>query len=197
MKYKDESDLALWKRCRQDDVRAYNELFRRYDRKLCRLASRYIKDPMQAEELALDVLCNLWTRRAGINITADLSNYLFRTMRNVVINQLKKKLPQMLGLEELKQADHLDRPADFRLREKETGQLYQETLDTLSPQRRKVFTLSREENFTYGEIADELGLSVTTVKQHMISALKTVRTAINENVLTALIAGLFSLPQIF
>lgn len=196
MDYKSSSDIEIWKRCQQDDVKAYNELFRRYDHKLRRLSLRYIKDPMQAEELSMGVLCALWTKRTQINITTDVNNYLFRAMRNVLINQLKKRLPQVVDLEELSLEDYLDRPADFGLREQETAQLYQELLDKLSPQRRKVFTLSREENLTYGEIASVLSLSVNTVEQHMVSALKSLRAGIKENILTTIPIGLLlSLSQ--
>lgn len=190
MDYSSSSDIELWKCCQQDDIRAYNELFRRYDRKLHRLSLRYIKDPRQAEELTMGLLCNLWTKRTEINITTNLNNYMFRAMRNILINQLKKKLPQIVDLEEVRSEDYLDRPADFQLREQEAAQLYQEVLDTLSPQRRKVFILSREENLTYGEIAAMLSLSVNTVEQHMVSALKFLRAAIKENVFTTIGVGL-------
>lgn len=196
MDYKSSSDIELWKCCQQDDVKAFNELFRRYDCKLRQLSMRYIKDPMQAEELAMDLLCNLWTKRREIDITTNLNNYIFRAMRNVLINRLKKKLPQLVDLEEAKPEDYLDRPADFRLRDQEAAQRYEIILNTLSPQRRKVFSLSRDEDLTYSEIASVLRLSVNTVEQHMVSALKSLRAALKENAFTTISIGLlFALLQ--
>lgn len=188
------SDFDLWRHCQNDDIRAYNELFRRYDPKLRWLAARYLKDFMQAEEAVMDMMYNIWIKRKQIGAIENVSNYMFRAMRNLLITRLRKKLPQLVDLEELNPQDYLERSADFHLREREAEQLYQEALDSLSPQRQKAFRLSREENLSYREIAIELGLSVNTVERHITSALKCLRNVLKEKVCTTIVVALlFSL----
>jgi DNA-directed RNA polymerase specialized sigma subunit, sigma24 homolog len=53
--------------------------------------------------------------------------------------------------------------------------VYESEVDKLSPQRQKVFRLSREKNLSYAEIAKEMDLSVNTVENYMVSALNTLR----------------------
>jgi RNA polymerase sigma-70 factor (ECF subfamily) len=177
MVYQNASDIELWQRCRADDMPAYNELFSRYFPKLMRLASRYIKDEMVAEELCMDQLYVLWTKRSSITIHVDFSHYLFRSMRNRVINQLRKNLPVLKATipAEIQQASQA---ADYNLLSGEAEQAYQHAISELSPQRRKVFLLSREENLSYAEIASELCLSVNTVENYMVSALGSLREMI-------------------
>ena len=50
-----------------------------------------------------------------------------------------------------------------------------EAIEALPVKRKKVFTLSRNEGFTYAEIAKTLGISVNTVEIHMTNALRDIK----------------------
>jgi RNA polymerase sigma-70 factor (ECF subfamily) len=179
MVYQNASDIELWQHCRENNLHAYNELFSRYFPRLLRLASRYIKDEMLAEELCMDQLYIIWDKRTTLTIQADFSHYLFRSMRNRVINQLRKNtvLVSNTTLAE-KETQLTSAPADYNLLSGEADLAYQQALNELSPQRRKVFLLSREENLSYREIARELSLSVNTVENYMAAALGSLRKTI-------------------
>lgn len=62
-----------------------------------------------------------------------------------------------------------------QLIEKEMIRLHQQAIDRLSPQKKIVFQLSREEEMSYEEIADKLGISKNTVRNQMSDALKSIR----------------------
>lgn len=187
MDYKQVSDIALWQCCQQDDLRAYNELFVRFYHRMLHLASRYVGDTMKAEELCMDQLFYLWTKRREITINHNFSGYLFRSIRNRVIDHLRKNIPAETSLDELKDTHLLDCPADSRMLTIEVEQAYRLALDELSPQRREVFTLSREENLTYSEIAQRMNLSVNTVENYMVAALGCIRKNMKEYAPTSVI----------
>jgi RNA polymerase sigma-70 factor (ECF subfamily) len=178
--YQDLPDDQLWQYCRQDDRKAFGELFNRFFPRLLRLSQRYVEDAMQAEELSMDMLYRLWEKRGQINITGDVSGYLFRSMRNLVIDHLRKNIRSMVSLNELQHEQPLAQNADHQLLSEEAEQIYQQALEGLSPQRRKVFVLSRERNLTYAEIARETNLSINTVERYMVSALEGIRKHIEE-----------------
>lgn len=180
MDYKQIADIALWQCCQQDDLRAYNELFARFYPRMLHLASRYVNDTMKSEELCMDQLFHLWTKRHEITINGNFSGYLFRSLRNLVIDHLRKNIPAETSLDELKEAHPLDCPADSQLLTHEVEQAYRQALNELSPQRREVFTLSREENLTYSEIAQRMNLSVNTVENYMVAALGCIRKNMKE-----------------
>jgi RNA polymerase sigma-70 factor (ECF subfamily) len=52
----------------------------------------------------------------------------------------------------------------------------------LSPQRRKIFKLSREEQMTYPQIAESMNLSVNTIKTQMLVSLKHLREGLKEHI---------------
>jgi RNA polymerase sigma-70 factor (ECF subfamily) len=192
MVYKNVPDIELWQQCQANDLHAYNELFSRYLPKLLRLASRYIKDEMLVEELCMDQLYVLWDKRHSISIRFNFSNYLFRAMRNRVMNQLRKNIVLLSDPALAMNAPQLTgTPADYQLLSDEADLTYQQALNELSPQRRKVFLLSREENLSYREIAQELSLSVNTVENYMTAALVSLRKVIKTTFLLSVAGQLF------
>ncbi|MDR2691298.1 MAG: sigma-70 family RNA polymerase sigma factor, partial [Dysgonamonadaceae bacterium] len=109
--YKNAADIELWKFCRQDDAKAYDELFYRYYPRIYRFVSGYVKDTMEAEDLCMDHLFNLWVKRKRINIDGNFSHYLFRSTHNLVISHFRKTLPQTVSLDELKEERQSGRQA--------------------------------------------------------------------------------------
>ena len=67
---------------------------------------------------------------------------------------------------------------DDQLSKKELDEQYKINLTRLTPQRQKVFRLSREEDMTYAEIAAHLNLSVKTVEAHMTASLQFMRNSL-------------------
>jgi len=191
MDYKQAADIELWHRCQQDDMRAYNELFNRYFPRMLHLTCRYIADTMKAEELCMDQLYRLWIKRHEIAITHNLSGYLFRSIRNLVTSHLRERVPVSAGLDELKEKHPLGRSADYGLLSEEADEAYRNALGELSPQRRRVFILSREENLTYAEIAQRMDLSVNTVENYMVAALGSLRKNIREYAPSSVVILLF------
>lgn len=178
MDYKQASDTQLWQCCQQDDIRAYNELFDRYAKILYRQAVSYVHSTMDAEELVMDLLLNLWEKRGHLNASAgnNVKAYLMLSMRNRIINYLQKNIPELSSIDLVTEDQLVDsRQADYGMISKDMEAVYESSVDKLSPQRQKVFRLSREKNLSYAEIAEELNLSVNTVENYMVSALNTLR----------------------
>jgi RNA polymerase sigma-70 factor (family 1) len=180
--YKEANDQDLLQHCRQDDMLAYNELFRRHSARLYKQAARYIPDDNIAEELMLDLLFDVWDKRYQRNIEGELSAYLYRCMRNKIIDYRRKALRINMPIEETALAENLteQKHTDYKLLAAEAEEVYRLALAGMPPQRRRVFQLSREENLTYAEIAREMNLSINTVENYMVSALATFRTLTKE-----------------
>lgn len=177
MDYQRASELELWKCCQRDDMKAYNELFHRQSPKLYKQAARYIVSKETAEELMLDLLFDLWQKRHQRDIQGDVSAYLYRCMRNMIVDHRRKNIPAMAAIDEsiLQHTLAERRQSDHALLVADAEKIYSSVLETMSPQRRRVFQLSREQNLTYAEIAREMNLSVNTVENYMAAALETFR----------------------
>lgn len=115
---------------------------------------RHLNDKALAEELVMDVLFWLWQKRHEIGFVENLQAYLFRATRNAVIDCFRKRSAELVSLEEAAMEKIADtRMADYHLKNTEQQHRYQQILEQLSPQRKRIFKMSREEELSYAEIA--------------------------------------------
>lgn len=182
MDYNQAADFQLLAHCKDDDVKAYNELFKRYSVKLYKQAVRYIPQEEVAEELMLDLLFDLWDKRHTRELSGELGAYLYRCMRNKIVDYRRRTLPQLVKLDETQLSETLidHRKGDDLVLSADVDDVYRKALESMSPQRRRVFQLSREEQFTYAEIAQEMNLSVNTVENYVSAALEIFRKGTKE-----------------
>lgn len=196
MASKDLSDHLLLKECQQGRSKSFDILFERYFNRLYQYALHYIRDQEVAKELVMDVMLRLWERKDVLVIESSLAPYLYKSIKNALSNHWRTKalLTTTIDL-----AIHdkvlVSRSADYELNSKELEIAYRSKLSLLSPQSRLVFEMSREESMTHTEIADNLNLSVNTVKNHMKAALNFFRKNLKECTELTSIFILFFLQQ--
>lgn len=130
------------------------------------------------------MLCrmSLWNHCKSIAITTSLKSYLYSSVKHRVLNVLKhqaivrKHSPLLV--------EFLGNLAKEDYSEQELEQLEQvrRAFDLLPNQCRVVFMMSCLEGKTYKEIADELHISVNTVKSHILKAYRDIRENVNRPV---------------
>nr|WP_068890136.1 RNA polymerase sigma-70 factor [Pedobacter panaciterrae] len=177
------SDQILLQECREDNIKAYDHLFERYFGILYNFSLNYVKNTAVAEELVMDLMFNIWKKRNELHINGEVGAYLFSAMKNVLFNFIRKKELITTDIELLtEQHPATNQSADHELHYKELEQVYQIKLNQLSPQRKKIFKLSREEQMTYPQIAESMNLSVNTIKTQMLVSLKHLREGLKEHI---------------
>ncbi|MGA0559277.1 RNA polymerase sigma-70 factor [Larkinella sp. VNQ87] len=156
-------------------------LFRRYHQALCSHAVRYVYSKETAEDLVSDVFCKFWKTRAYATVTTSYRLYLFRSVRNEAYNYLRLEFQKLDGIEtaEVREGALSQRP-DQVLQFEEVAHKVEDLVESLSPQCRKVFLMSRFEGKKYQDIATELGLSIKTVEVHIVKALSIVRKGLKD-----------------
>ena len=170
----DEDEWA--ERIRGDSYAAFEALFDAYYAELVESASYYVHRKEVAEELVQDVFFNIWDRRHDWHPRGALRTYLYGAVRNHCLMHLRhEKVVQRWRREERhRPRPEADGPVD-RLEYKEFSRAVQQAIEALPERRRLVFTLSRRQGLTYAEIAALLDLSINTVENQMVRALKTLR----------------------
>lgn len=170
------SDQELLDKCKLDDEIAFNTLFDRYFKRLYSFGYGLIKDEDVSKEIAMDVMLRLWQKRGELTVDEQLLPYLFRSIKNAVYNHWRKTKIITEPLEFFEDnLQHSTPSADSQLALKELEEIYAHYLDNLPEQRRKIFHLSRHENKSYAEIAEELNLSVFTVRNQMSASISYMR----------------------
>ena len=185
------SDQQLLEYCRNGNDKAFDIIFQRYFKPLYSLSLKYVRNTETAEELVMDLMMWIWEKRT-VNFCPDgnLKAYLFRAIRNSVISFFRKKALATQPLDLYHEETVEDpRQADHDQMYMEIDACFQQKLNELSPQRRKVYEMSRDEEMSYSQIAHQLNLSVNTVKSHMGFSLNHLRKSMHEYLdMTTLVA---------
>lgn len=158
---------------------AYKYLYDQHYQILCHVAAQYVKDDFLAETIVGDVIFHLWEVRETIEINTSVRSYLMTCVRNRCIDYLKSQYHKRevahsdTGLRDFPVLQYVkddDYPLG-KLLEKELEDEIMNAINRLPDECRRVFNMSRFENRKYEEIAQELKISVNTVKYHIKHAL--------------------------
>ncbi|GEP89757.1 RNA polymerase sigma-70 factor, ECF subfamily [Chitinophaga terrae (ex Kim and Jung 2007)] len=171
------SEHEILRRIAEGDEQAFTALYNRYWNKVYTYLRRMTKSHEIAEELLYDIFTKLWTGRELITEIQHMDAFLSKVAYNKAISFFRytatqRKMQQLVaGQMAPAQVDD----AANRLLDSEARELLQEAIWHLSPQRRLVFTLSRDQGLTHEQIARQLNLSTQTVKKTMSNALGAIR----------------------
>lgn len=171
------SEIDVLRRIAEGDEQSFTALYHRYSNKVYTYLLRMTRSHEIAEELLYDIFTKLWTGRELITEIQNMDSFLSKVAYNKAISFFRytasqRKMQQYVA----RQMEHatVDDAAD-KLLDSEARELLQEAIRQLSPQRKLVFTLSREQGLTHEQIARRLNLSTQTVKKTMSHALQSIR----------------------
>lgn len=168
-------DEILFECVKKDNQQALEQLFQKYYFNLCLYAKNYVGSSDLAEEVVADVFFKIWQNRKTLCITTSLKSYLYVATKNLAINVVHKTKADVLKQQITdvnSKYSHLN--TDETLRYNEVKIQIDQIIEALPPQRKIIFKLNRIDGLKYKEIADKLGISVSTVQKQMLEAIKYV-----------------------
>jgi RNA polymerase sigma-70 factor (ECF subfamily) len=177
----DLSEKYILDKLRSGDEQVFEEIFRTYYERLCNYANTILNDMDEAEEMVQNAFLVVWEKHESLDIHTSMKSYLYRAVHNSCLNRVKHfKVRQVHGEAIKHQTDILCDDASEDLVGKELEGVINQAIDELPQQCRMVFRMSRFENLSYAEIAEQLNISVKTVENHMVKALKTLREKLKD-----------------
>ena len=170
------TDKQLIERLVAGDGKAFDLLFEKYLHKLYLFATDNIGDKELAREMVMDVLLKLWQNRENLGHIKSPGAYLYSSVKHAIIDHYRKKSLQLTALEDLHHEVIAGHQADTDLIDSELQQALKDGVQYLSPQRRLIFEMKRDQDLSHKEIAEHLDLSAKTVENHMTAAISSLKT---------------------
>lgn len=166
-------ELKLWHNIKRGDNKALQELHDKYFHVMCLFASKSINDHQNVENLVSDCFIKIWENRKEIEIKTSIKAYLYRMLRNRVVDYYRKKEEITDSICEF---DDNVEDTDFDDSQR-YAKLYQ-AISKLPEQRRRILELAIFESHSFQEIADKLEISKNTVKTQIARAYRFLKESL-------------------
>lgn len=183
------SDEILVQRIREGDASAYNDIVSRYYDRIYARVAQLLKNQQDAEEVTQDAFIRAHRGLDKFRGDASFSTWLYQIATNLAHNRywywFRRKRDQSISLDRPLSDDgeftlenvmpaEGESPAEATLTQ-EFVERVAECMGQLNEKHKEVLILRNLRNLSYDEIADELGVSVGTVKSRIARARESLR----------------------
>ncbi len=156
-----DADRWLVDKVRAGDIDAYEVLVRRHRDRIYRIALRMLGNSHDAEDIAQDVIIQLWTAITGFTGSSSFTTWLYRIVVNRCLNHLRRRRPTRAVLDtDTPPVAGAEDTAVARGRVAATVR----AITALPPELRAVLVLHQLEGLSYQEVAAITNLSEPTVR---------------------------------
>lgn len=172
------SDTVLLARLAAGDAAALDALLERHWPSLYRYALRRTGSPDDAADIAQEVFCRLWERRADWRAHGSVKGLLFRLARNAAVTGQRRRRVRERAAHLLADLAPDPTPATAAAERAELRAALERAIAALPARRREVFLLRMVDGLSYDEIAAAMDTSRQTVANQLSRALATLRTTL-------------------
>jgi RNA polymerase sigma-70 factor (ECF subfamily) len=162
------NDIELWQLIRDGNRNAFALLYRRHMRALYAVIYKWINNSSDAEDILQEVFLDLWEKRQDIQIRQNLFNYLYSITRFKVFDHVKNR---QLSSQQMEIWNKMESHRYTNNVSQEMPEVPDAALDLhlaqFPPQMKLVYRLRFHEEKSIGDIAAQLNVSASTVKNHL------------------------------
>jgi len=158
-------------RLKAGDSAAFALLYDRYKRPLLANLVRMLKSREQAEDVAHDVFLKIWDTREIIDPEQRFQGYLTRIGTNMVYDIFRRAArDRKLQIQDTPFSEQFYSHVEEQFMATEERKLLRAAVELLPSQRRKVYILCKLEGKSYDEVGSILGISRSTINEHLVKA---------------------------
>ena len=172
-------EAAAVRSARAGDDEAFGALVQRYSGGLHRAVARILADESEAWDVVQMAFLKAWQKLDRYNPRYSFTTWLYRIGTNLAIDLLRSRTSRerahKAGTEHRLRLVGTGEGAGTRADINETDNVMQQLVGVLTPQQRSAFVLREMEGLETGEVAEVLGCSATTVRNHIFQARKALR----------------------
>ena len=177
---KNRDDASLWNRFLSGDREAYAHIFERYVRVLFMYGSQFTGDRELVKDCIQDVFVKIYSNRRNLHPTDNIKYYLFATLRNSLINSLKRDKSRFGTGNAAKAKEPACEDASRKIEIQEEEVMIQdkvaEIMSTLTPRQKQAMHYRYIDNLSISEISDVMNMSYQAVLNTIQRALRRIRT---------------------
>jgi RNA polymerase sigma-70 factor (family 1) len=173
-------EASLVRAAADGDQVAYGRLYSFYYPQLYNSIVFMAQSHEDAQEIIHETFLKIWKAKESLLLVRSFEDYAYTLAKNLLFNLLKRKKTGQRIIQSLtdQSISNAGPSPDQDLLYKQYYQTAIDAINQLSEQKRKIFLLRTQENLSLGEIADEMGISISAVKKHLYAAFESVKEAL-------------------
>jgi RNA polymerase sigma-70 factor (family 1) len=174
-------DFELISRIKEGDESAFRIVFDLYSSKLFAFSYRFLKEKEPCQEVVQEVFLKLWINRSKLDTQYPIAPYLYTITRRLTLNVLRHVATSQCAMDKMwLNVKKVSNETEEEVFLEDLSRFTEQVLSKMPKQQQLIFRMSRHQELSYDEIAEELNISRNTVKNHLVAALKTLRTQFNK-----------------
>lgn len=195
MKYLDEQQLLS--DFLKGKEEAFEFVFSKYYKRMCLFASSFVEDSRESEDIAGEGFVRVWEGSRKYESLTHLKSSLYQTIRRLGINEQIARKRRHLRVGTYLDQQHKVEPSHLQeiVLVEAMAELHH-AIESLPPKAQEIIKLSYLEGMSNSEIAQQMNISIQTVKNQKLRALSLLRTRVDKNSFNLLILGFFILEKI-
>jgi RNA polymerase sigma-70 factor (ECF subfamily) len=180
MREKDTISILTIVALRTGDEHAFESVYEHFSERLYGHLLKLVKSKDIAQELLQEIFLKVWEKRHSIDPEKSFRSYLFSIAENLAYDFFRKAArDKKLQVYLLTQATEAYSYVEENAFNNEYTGLLQKAINALPPRRRQIFQLCKLEGKSYEEAALQLGISTSTISDHIVKATRTIREYFN------------------
>jgi RNA polymerase sigma factor (sigma-70 family) len=150
-----------------DDQDGFRALVIHYRPQLLAFLITYTKSQERAEEIVQDVFMRIWLARQTLPLIKHFRGFLFVIAKNMALNAVRDQLREKLRKREWVETSNYHEFAVLPEDIKDELDPLEAAVASLPPQQKQVWIAAKHEGKKLAVIADEMNLSLNTVKKYI------------------------------
>lgn len=195
-----EEDLDLWKLFKLGNWAAYEKMYKKYFSILNNYGFKFTRESELVEDAVHDLFVKLWSSRERLSDPESVKNYLFKSMRNILLRKMKKE-------EKITDIDGQEYPLSFsisysteifqRIEDRELRAKIRSFIETLPARQQEIIFLRFYENLSYQEIAGVMSITTNSAYKLLYKALESLHSTFGGSYSMSILLGLKIFPNFF
>lgn len=169
-------DSELFRQIAEGNEQAFEAVFRRYLPRLKSFVIGIVKVEAITDEILQEFFLKMWLRKEDLVHVQNPLSWCYKIASNLALDQLRRQVTEYKAIRASIEADSSNADDLFEhLSAKQLQEIIYEAVESLPEQRRKIYRLAKESGWSHKKVAEYLGISVQTVKNQVVNAVKAIQ----------------------
>jgi RNA polymerase sigma-70 factor (ECF subfamily) len=171
----DEEDIALVRRFKNGDEKAFDRLFEKYQVPLYSICYRFSRNEADARDLTQDIFIKVYANLKKFHEKSKFFTWLYRIAVNTCISFKRKTKPRLIDYQPHQETVTMDERVRMKI-------AIDDALGQLPERQRMSFILHHYDGYTFDEIGDIMGISSGAAKANHYHAMRKLQVLLKEYV---------------